>query len=45
VEDIPAIFASEIVERFDLTEDSPPPPWGVVVAGIVSFEDVKLLIA
>lgn len=46
VEDIPAVFAGEIVERFDLTEDSPVPlDSGVVVAGIVSVDDVTVLIA
>jgi hypothetical protein len=45
VEDIPAIFAGEMVERFDLTKDSPAPPLGVVVAGIVSVDDVAVLIS
>jgi hypothetical protein len=45
VEDIPAIFAGEIVERFDLTDDSPSAPEGVVVAGIVPVDDVTVLIA
>lgn len=46
VEDIPAVFAGEIVERFDLTEpDEPPLAPGVVVAGIVSVDDVGVLIA
>jgi hypothetical protein len=45
VEDIPAIFAGEIVERFDLTEDSLVPlESGVVVAGIVPVDDVAVLI-
>jgi hypothetical protein len=45
VEDIPAIFAGEIVERFDLTKDSPATPSGVVVAGIISVDDVAVLIS
>lgn len=46
VEDIPAVFAGEIVERFDLTEpnETPLAP-GVVVAGIVSVDDVAILTA
>jgi hypothetical protein len=44
VEDIPAVFAGEIVERFDLTEPSEVPVApGVVVAGIVSVDDVAVL--
>jgi hypothetical protein len=44
VEDIPAVFAGEIVERFDLTEPSElPVAPGVVVAGIVSVDDVAIL--
>jgi hypothetical protein len=44
VEDIPAIFAGEIVERFDLTDPSPiERAPGVVVAGIVSVDDVAVL--
>ncbi len=46
VEDIPAVFAGEIVERFDLTEPSEAPlAPGVVVAGIVSVDDVAILTA
>jgi hypothetical protein len=43
VEDIPAVFAGEMVERF---EPSPPPnpaPPGVVVAAIASVDDVSVL--
>ncbi|CAN5322765.1 hypothetical protein BH09ACT8_BH09ACT8_35220 [soil metagenome] len=44
VEDIPAVFAGEIIERFDLTEPSEVPlAPGVVVAGMVSVDDVALL--
>ncbi|MET0698248.1 MAG: fatty-acid--CoA ligase [Mycobacterium sp.] len=44
VEDIPAIFAGEIIERFDLTDPSPVElAPGVVVAGIVSVDDVAVL--
>jgi hypothetical protein len=46
VEDIPAVFAGEIIERFDLTDPSEPPlAPGVVVAGIVSVDDVAMLTA
>lgn len=46
VEDIPAVFAGEIVERFDLTEtsDGPLPP-GVVVSAIVTVDDIDVLVA
>jgi hypothetical protein len=44
VQDIPAIFAGEIVERFDMTGDSPAAPKGVVVAGIVPVDDLTVLI-
>ncbi|CAN5571794.1 hypothetical protein BH09ACT7_BH09ACT7_15490 [soil metagenome] len=44
VEEIPAIFAGEIIERFDLTEpESVELAPGVVVAGIVSVDDVAVL--
>jgi len=45
VEDIPAVFAGEIVERFEV---SPPPNTtdpGVVVAAIASVDDVSVLTA
>lgn len=46
VEDIPAVFAGEIVQRFDLTDpsDQPLPP-GVVVAAIVTVADIDVLLA
>jgi hypothetical protein len=46
VEDFPAVFAGEIVERFDLTEpsDGPLPP-GVVVSAIVTVDDIEVLVA
>lgn len=46
VEDIPAVFAGEIVERFDMTDphEGPQPP-GVVVSAIVSVDDVGVLVA
>ena len=45
VEDIPAVFAGEIVERFDFTEpsDGPRPP-GIVVSAIVSVDDIGVLV-
>ncbi|MCV7228966.1 fatty-acid--CoA ligase [Mycolicibacterium komossense] len=46
VEDIPAVFAGEIIERFDLTRPGEVPlAPGVVVAGIVSVDDVAILTA
>ena len=46
VEDIPAVFAGEIVERIDTAEpsDLPLPP-GVVVSGIVTVDDIGVLVA
>lgn len=43
VEDIPAVFAGEIVERFDSNAPSPPNAPGVVVAAIASVDDVSVL--
>lgn len=45
VEDIPAVFAGEIVERFDMTDpsDGPLAP-GVVVSAIVSVDDIGVLV-
>lgn len=43
VEDIPAVFAGEITERF---EASPPPnrfPTGVIIAAMASVDDVSML--
>ena len=38
VEDLPAVFAGELIERFDLVED-PTAAAGVVVAGITVVDD------
>lgn len=43
VEDIPAVFAGEIVERFEPLPPSNPAPPGVVVAAIASVDNVSLL--
>ncbi len=40
VEDIPAVFAGELVERFEFIDDSDRPAPGVVVVGITAVEDV-----
>jgi heme-degrading monooxygenase HmoA len=45
VEDIPAVFAGEIVERFDSTPAPVPTAPGVVVAAIASVDDVSTLTA
>ena len=39
VEDLPAVFAGELIERFDFVEDPAAAPPGVVVVGIVVVED------
>jgi len=39
VEDLPAVFAGELIERFDFVEDPATAPPGVVVVGIVVVED------
>ena len=39
VEDLPAVFAGELIERFDFVEDPATVPPGVVVVGIVVVED------
>lgn len=45
VEDIPAVFAGEIVERFDMTEPSDVPlPPGIVVSAIVLVDDIAVLV-
>ncbi len=44
VEDIPAVFAGEIVERFEPLPSKPIAP-GVVVAAIASVDDVSALTA
>lgn len=43
VEDIPAVFAGEIVERFNSSTASPPTAPSVVVAAIASVDDVTTL--
>jgi hypothetical protein len=45
VEDIPAVFAGEIVERIDSTPSPAPTVPGVVVAAIASVDDVSTLTA
>ncbi|MGB3481924.1 MAG: fatty-acid--CoA ligase [Mycobacterium sp.] len=45
VEDIPAVFAGEIVERIDMTEPAEPAtPPGAVVAAIVTVADIAALV-
>jgi hypothetical protein len=39
VEDLPAVFAGEMIERFDFTEETMAAPPGVVVVGITVVED------
>jgi hypothetical protein len=38
VEDLPAVFAGEMIERFDFVDDPAAPP-GIVVAGVMCVED------
>jgi len=45
VEDIPAVFAGEIVERFNSSTPSQPTAPGVVIAAIASVDDVSILAA
>ena len=45
VEDIPAVFAGEIVERFESSPPSDPSAPGVVVAAIAPVHDVTALTA
>jgi hypothetical protein len=40
VEDLPAVFAGELIERFDFVAD--PAPTGIVVIGIVVVDDVNV---
>lgn len=44
VEDIPAVFAGELVDRIDLTDSTTPVPPGVIVAATTSVRDVSTLI-
>ena len=39
VEDLPAVFAGEMIERFDFTEETMAAPPGVLVVGITVVED------
>jgi hypothetical protein len=43
VEDIPAVFAGEIVERFEPSAPSNPTAPGVVVAAIAAIDDMSVL--
>lgn len=43
IEDIPAVFAGEIVERFEPSAPSNPTAPGVVVAAIAAVDDVSVL--
>ena len=45
VEDIPAVFAGEIVERFNSSTSSQPTAPGVVIAAIASVDNVAILTA
>jgi len=40
VEDLPAVFAGELIERFDVVRD--PAPTGIVVVGITVVDDVNV---
>jgi hypothetical protein len=42
VEDLPAVFAGELIERFDFVEDPAAAPPAVVVVGIVVVEDAAV---
>jgi heme-degrading monooxygenase HmoA len=44
VEDLPAVFAGETVERIDLTDPLPAAPPGVIVAAMTSVADVPALV-
>lgn len=44
VEDLPAVFAGEIVDRYDLVRSDVELPPGVVVSAIVSVDNVPVLI-
>jgi hypothetical protein len=44
VEDIPAVFAGERVDRIDLTDSANPVPPGIIVAATTSVQDVSTLI-
>ena len=42
VEDLPAVFAGELIERFDFVTDPAPAPTGIVVVGIMVVDDASL---
>jgi hypothetical protein len=44
VEDIPAVFAGELVDRIDITDSAEPAAPGVIVAAMTSVQDVSALI-
>jgi hypothetical protein len=44
VEDIPAVFAGELVDKIDLTDSSTSVPPGVIVAATTSVRDVSAVI-
>jgi hypothetical protein len=44
VEDIPAVFAGELVDKIDLTDSSTPTPPGVIIAATTSVGDVSEVI-
>jgi hypothetical protein len=44
VDDIPAVFAGETVERINLTDPLPAAPLGVIVAAMTSVRDVPTLV-
>jgi hypothetical protein len=43
VEDIPAVFAGEITERFEVSPPPNPFPTGVIIAAMASVDDVSML--
>jgi hypothetical protein len=42
VEDLPAVFAGELIERFDFVADPAAAPTGIVVVGIMVVDDASL---
>jgi len=42
VEDLPAVFAGELIERFDFVADPTTAPTGIVVVGIMVVDDASL---
>jgi hypothetical protein len=45
VQDLPAVFAGELVERVDFVDDSAAAPPGIVVAGIMVVDDPAAFLA